>query len=117
MPAIERPRSTAWRRALAETEIAGIQTTLPFHRFVAGEPGFSAAELSTDWVAEHWDGHAEAERAQRLARLAAALGLGALEARDGVLAQRQHGYAARDGSAGPWSVAALEAGVDRWPTT
>ena len=26
-------------RALAETEIAGIQTTLPFHRFVAARPG------------------------------------------------------------------------------
>ena len=103
-------------RALAETEIAGIQTTLPFHRFVAHAPAFIDAELSTDWVGEHWDGHAEAERAQRLARLAAALGLGDVEARDGVLAQRQP-TDAHGGAAGPWSLAALDAGVDRWPAT
>ena len=47
------------RRALDETEVAGIQTTLPFHRFVARHPGFRAGDLSTDWVAEHWDGAAE----------------------------------------------------------
>jgi acetyl/propionyl-CoA carboxylase alpha subunit len=50
------------RRALDETEIAGIQTTLPFHRFVARHQGFRAGELSIDWVAEHWDGAAERAR-------------------------------------------------------
>ena len=30
------------RRALDETEIAGLQTTLPFHRFVARHAGFRA---------------------------------------------------------------------------
>ena len=44
------------RRALDETEIGGIQTTLPFHRFVARDPAFRAGDLSTDWVEEHWDG-------------------------------------------------------------
>ena len=101
-------------RALAETEIAGIQTTLPFHRFVAREPAFANAALSTEWVAEHWDGHGEAERAQRLARLAAALGLPEVQVRPGVLAQRQPGQPANS-SAGPWSTAALEAAGDRWP--
>src|SRR6476660_5273744 len=47
------------RRALDETEVAGIQTTLPFHRFVARHPGFAAGYLSTDWVAAQWDGPAE----------------------------------------------------------
>ena len=102
-------------RALAETEIAGIQTTLPFHRVVAREPSFADAELSTDWVTEHWDGHDEAERAQRLARLAAALGLGELQARLGVLAQRQSGVAPSQSEREAWSAAALEAAVDRWP--
>jgi 3-methylcrotonyl-CoA carboxylase alpha subunit len=101
-------------RALAETEIAGIQTTLPFHRFVARAPAFVDAELSTEWVTEHWDGHAEAERAQRLARLAAALGLPELRKRPGVLAQRHPGDPATRGG-GAWSAAALEAAVDRWP--
>jgi acetyl/propionyl-CoA carboxylase alpha subunit len=101
-------------RALTETEIAGIQTTLPFHRFVAREPSFADADLSTDWVTEHWDGPDEAERAQRLARLAAALGLGELQARLGVLAQRQPSPAP-SGDGGAWSTAALEAAADRWP--
>jgi acetyl/propionyl-CoA carboxylase alpha subunit len=102
-------------RALAETEVAGIQTTLPFHRFVARAPSFVEAALSTEWVAEHWDGHAEAERAQRLARLAAALGLAEMQDRPGVLAQRQAAESARGG--GAWPAAALEAAVDRWPAT
>ena len=38
------------RRALDETEIAGIQTTLPFDRFVARHPGFRAGDLSIEWV-------------------------------------------------------------------
>ena len=38
------------RRALDETEIAGIQTTLPFHRFVARHAGFRAGDLSIGWV-------------------------------------------------------------------
>ena len=61
------------RRALAETEIGGIQTTLPFHRFVAGHQAFEAAELSTGWVGDWWDGPAEFGRAARLAQLAAGL--------------------------------------------
>ena len=47
------------RRALDETEVAGIQTTLPFHRFVARHAGFRAGDLSIDWVADEWDGPAE----------------------------------------------------------
>ena len=102
-------------RALAETEIAGIQTTLPFHRFVAHAPSFADAALSTAWVAEHWVGHGEAERAQRLARLAAALGLHAVQATPGVLAQRHRAAVRIPGDGGTWSTAALEAAVDRWP--
>jgi acetyl/propionyl-CoA carboxylase alpha subunit len=105
------------KRALGETEVAGIQTTLPFHRFVATSASFASGELSTDWVGEHWDGQAEAERAQRLARVAAALGFAQLQGRPCVLAQRQAGNSAPTGVAGAseWSRAALEAAVDRWP--
>src|SRR6476469_5982451 len=51
------------RLALDETELAGIQTTLPFHRFVARDASFASAELSTDWVEGHWDGETEREKA------------------------------------------------------
>ncbi len=44
-------------RALEEVEITGIQTTLPFHRFVAAHEGFKAGRLSTGWVAEEWGRH------------------------------------------------------------
>ena len=102
--------------ALRETEIAGIQTTLPFHRFVADHPAFKAAELSTGWVADHWDGPAAAARAGRLAQLVG--GLAVAPTRAGAKARDREGdrdnrSEVRDGSA--WARAALEAGVDRWP--
>jgi acetyl/propionyl-CoA carboxylase alpha subunit len=41
-------------RALDETTITGIQTTLPFHRYVAADPRFRSADLSIAWVDEEW---------------------------------------------------------------
>ncbi|MGZ8513799.1 MAG: acetyl-CoA carboxylase biotin carboxylase subunit [Candidatus Limnocylindrales bacterium] len=61
------------RRALDETEIAGVQTTLPFHRFVVRHPAFVEGALSTGWVGDWWDGPAELRRAVRSAMLAAGL--------------------------------------------
>ena len=125
--------------ALVETEVAGIQTTLPFHRQVARHPGFRAGDLSTGWVAEHWDGAAAAEEAGRLAQIAAALAVGtdATAAGPGTPdngrdASWARGWArgwaggsaggGRDGwedppdGASSWAESALEAMVDRWPT-
>ena len=110
--------------ALLETEIAGIQTTLPFHRFVADHPAFRAAELSTGWVADHWDGPPAAARAGRLAQLVGGLaaawtktgagGRDGRDARDGREPRnRREARDGRDGSA--WAREALEAAVDRWP--
>jgi acetyl/propionyl-CoA carboxylase alpha subunit len=107
--------------ALRATEIAGIQTTLPFHRFVADHAGFRAGELSTGWVADHWDGPAAAEGASRLAQVAAALAPastrrlaspGDVPVQGGDRARSREGNG-RDGAA--WAEAALEAGIDRWP--
>jgi len=118
--------------ALAATEVAGIQTTLPFHRFVAGHPGFRAGEVSTGWVGEHWDGPAAASEAGALARLAAATsvaasgwfplatGQGARTSRPAVAAVGgwpTSGEEASDDGSGSWADAALEAMVDRWPAT
>jgi acetyl-CoA carboxylase biotin carboxylase subunit len=105
-------------RALGETEIAGIQTTLPFHRFVARDPSFRSADLSTGWVVERWDGPAEAERAQRLARLAAALAwrTTALAPAARVPAGPGPSAPARARPAdAAWAASALEDGTDRWP--
>ena len=72
--AADRPTAIArLRRALDEVEVGGLQTTLPFHRFVARHPSFLAGDLSTGWVDDHWDGPAERAPAVRRALLAAGL--------------------------------------------
>ena len=108
------------RRALDETEISGIQTTLPFHRFVAVDPSFRTGSLSTGWVGEHWDGPGQREAAARVAQLAA--GLHAVEASSpGIagagasVAGRARTVAAPEHNDGRWYRAGLEAAVDRWP--
>jgi acetyl/propionyl-CoA carboxylase alpha subunit len=99
------------RRALDETEIAGIQTTLPFHRFVARHDGFRAGVLSTDWVAETWDGPAERGRH--------------LEAAAQAAVQAVHGPGLRSGPSTPtvavgtdangWAAVGRAEATDRWP--
>lgn len=55
-------------RALREVRVGGVQTTLPFHLWLADEPGFMRADLRTDFVALHW----EPEKLRSEARAAAA---------------------------------------------
>ncbi len=96
------------RRALDETEIAGIQTTLPFHRFVARHAGFRAGDVSTDWVAEHWDGPADRARAVGAAANAAAM--------DQAAATRALvPGSGRPDEASDWAAAARAESIDRWP--
>ncbi len=108
------------RSALDEVEVTGIQTTLPFHRYVCRHPSFLAGELSTDWVDEHWDGVGERVAAVRLAQLAA--GLGELTYRGGLAelaAAGGPGPASGDGevrtSRSAWSSAGRVTAADRWP--
>ena len=95
-----------------EVEIGGIQTTLPFHRFVARDPSFRAGELSTGWVAEHYDGPAELRRALRTAKLAA--GLEAIDSRPRAAPGRLD-VAAGPESDGRWRAAGRADTIDRWP--
>jgi acetyl/propionyl-CoA carboxylase alpha subunit len=122
------------RRALDETEVGGIQTTLPFHRHVVRDPSFLAAELSTGWVDEHWDGpQARAQAVHQALRAAAiAAGLGAADAvapaiaarpgaTDAATPARAHpegSIADRDGRqvGSPWRLAGLVEAIDRWPS-
>ncbi len=101
------------RRALDETEIAGLQTTLPFHRFVARHEGFRAGELSIDWVAEHWDGPAERSGSAPAAAAAAATAIAT-----GVVAasnSRAQEAASQDRTAPGWGSVAHSESIDRWP--
>ena len=108
----DRPGAIArMRRALDEVRVSGIQTTLPFDRALMRDPDFLAGHaLSTDWVAERWDGSAE-----RAAALERAVQLAA-QAVPSVRAN-----AARPGEASlhkdvtGWSAAGRRAAVDRWP--
>jgi acetyl/propionyl-CoA carboxylase alpha subunit len=106
------------RRALDETEIAGIQTTLPFDRFVAGHPGFRAGDLSIEWVAEAWDGAADRARHAQAAAEAAARAVAA--GRVSSAAPAPATPTTPGGSAGApaetaWAVAARHDATDRWP--
>jgi len=56
-------------RALDETVVGGIQTTLPFHRFIVADATFRAGPPSIDWVDRTW---AEALTGGREAALEAA---------------------------------------------
>jgi acetyl/propionyl-CoA carboxylase alpha subunit len=108
------------RRALDEAEIAGIQTTLPFHRFVSRDESFRAGDLSTGWVGEHWDGPGEFRRAAASAQLAA--GLAALDgamAAGGFVAASAAPAAPAKGSPGAhdgrWRRSGVDQAADRWP--
>src|SRR6266550_9109798 len=43
------------RRALAEYQVIGVSTTLPFARWLMENPRFIKGDMSTDFVAEEWD--------------------------------------------------------------
>jgi acetyl/propionyl-CoA carboxylase alpha subunit len=118
------------RRALDETEVAGIQTTLPFHRFVARHDGFRAGEQSIEWVAKEWDGAADRARYAATAGEAAARAV----ARGALTTDAQRspsaGQPADHVPSGPrldpavprpaedgWAAAARDEAVDRWPTS
>jgi acetyl/propionyl-CoA carboxylase alpha subunit len=68
------------RRALAETRIAGVQTTVPFHRWLFERDEFNdetGAGLSTDLIARTWEpAPLVAAAALRAAELAALASLG-----------------------------------------
>jgi acetyl/propionyl-CoA carboxylase alpha subunit len=99
------------RRALDETLITGIQTTLPFHHALVRDDAFRDARLSTDWVAERWDGPGSRARARRVAAVAA--GLAHLE---GETRADGDPPAPEDSAVrAPWRSAARRSAVDRWP--
>jgi acetyl/propionyl-CoA carboxylase alpha subunit len=111
-------------RALDETEIGGVQTTLPFHRFVAGSAAFRAGDLSTDFVADHWDG--PASRATAVRRALLAVGLAAFEPSPGddPGLDRGAGPAGRrppasapgaTGRKSAWRSDGRATAIDRWP--
>jgi acetyl/propionyl-CoA carboxylase alpha subunit len=115
------------RRALEETEIGGVQTTLPFDRFVVRDPSFRAGELSTGWVPDHWDGPGERAGAVRKALLAAAVAAIGRGPGDGPrdrgarledirpAATYERDRTGRRSDPTRWRTSGLVASNDRWP--
>ena len=107
------------RRALGEVEVTGVQTTLPFHRFVASAASFGTADLSTGWVASAWDPHVRELRDRALheaAAIAAAVARGEVSARYGthVLAPGP-GSGPADSERSPWRSSGRSRALRRWP--
>ncbi|HEX5450870.1 MAG TPA: biotin carboxylase N-terminal domain-containing protein [Candidatus Limnocylindrales bacterium] len=93
------------RRALDEVVVSGLQTTLPFDRWLVRHPAFERAELATDFVDRHWH-PAEAVRSAAARAARAAIQASASADVPGV------------SPAWPrtaWRGAALREGIDRWP--
>ena len=101
------------RRALAEVVVSGIQTTLPFDLALLDDPAFAEADgslLSTDWVAERWDGAADRERVAQVAAIAA---VAAATGPDAPLSLRKDDQPPNTIRA--WRAAGRATAVDRWP--
>jgi acetyl/propionyl-CoA carboxylase alpha subunit len=98
-------------RALDETEIGGVQTTIPFHRAVARSGTFRRGELSTGWVEGNWNG--EAARAEAVRR--ALLSAGLVAVADGIGASAAAGAPAAAPTRDGWRQGGRSEGVDRWP--
>ena len=106
------------RRALDETEVGGVQTTLPFHRVVARSDAFRDGRLSTGWVEEHWDG--TAARADAVRRALLACGLTSIAAGPAPAGMRASEALPWDGGPQPshgsgWRRSGRADGADRWP--
>jgi acetyl/propionyl-CoA carboxylase alpha subunit len=113
------------RRSLDEVEITGIQTTIPFHRFVARHAGFRAGAISTDWVEDHWTPSVAEDRAAALdvAVVAAAYVAARSRRSSGSLADpsldgRGEGRVSLRKDTDPvdgWARTGRERAIDRWP--
>ncbi len=109
---VDRPNAIArLGQALDEAEITGIQTTLPFHRFVAAHEGFRSGELSTGWVAEEWDAAVGGIRQKALETAVVA---GATAAGGAAQAPEAPPRPTADLPDG-WRLTAREDALDRWP--
>ena len=99
------------RRALDETTVTGIQTTLPFDRRLVRDQAFLDGDvLSTDWVAERWDG--PADRAVLLEIAATAAARADLGASIGTASSlRKDGPTTVDA----WRDSGRARAIDRWP--
>ena len=101
-------------RALDETVVTGIQTTLPFHRWLAADPGVRESPLAIDWVDSHW---ADAMAGPRSAALDVAMRLAAATAalRDPARPSSASGGGGLATAPSRWVADGRARTLDRWP--
>jgi acetyl/propionyl-CoA carboxylase alpha subunit len=87
------------RRAVRETVIAGLSTSLSFHAHALADPDFAAGHYDTGFVASHWPPKAPPELEATAATAAALVA---------VLASRSRAVHPQNGVATAWSRAARE---------
>jgi acetyl-CoA/propionyl-CoA carboxylase biotin carboxyl carrier protein len=104
----DRPMAIArLARAIDEWETGGIQTTLPFHRWLVRHPAFTNADLRTDLVARDWEPGPLREAAGRVAAAAVAA---AMATGDGTAGPERGTDRSPDG----WTQAARREATERW---
>lgn len=114
------------RRAVAEMETGGIQTTLPFHAWLLAHPAFVAGQMRTDLVDRDWDGGPLRSCAARLAMEAVAQAIGSSglssgspsplsHATDGPGANQPVGRLSDPTATDAWTRAARREATERWP--
>jgi acetyl/propionyl-CoA carboxylase alpha subunit len=99
------------RRALDEVVVTGIQTTLPFDRRLVRDEAFcreDGSALSTDWVAERWDGAAARASVRQTAAVAAASAADEVPSMSPSL-RKDSGARSR------WAERGRHVATDRWP--
>ena len=106
------------RRAVADLEAGGLQTTQPFHTWLLDHPAFRDADLRTDLVDRDWE--PEGTRMAAAQRGAEAVALHVWSGLDGVPATAgPHGWPPEtvpgDDAAASWRMAGLRAATERWP--
>jgi acetyl/propionyl-CoA carboxylase alpha subunit len=107
-------------RALDETTVAGIQTTLPFHRHIAADSTFRAGPPSIDWVDRTW---ADSLVSGREGALEAARWVAAATAASRRAGRAAPGRAAPGRAAGPsparstraWTLDGRRRAIEGWP--
>jgi acetyl/propionyl-CoA carboxylase alpha subunit len=99
------------KRALDEFEVVGLQTTIPFHRWLLRLPSFVSAALRTDLVDREWAPGPQREEAARRAASVAALAT-----RNGGTGRRvAGGEVPAAQSIDPWTVVGRREATERWP--
>lgn len=116
--AADRPAALArLRRALDEWETGGVQTTLPFHRWLVRHPAFVSADLRTDLVARDWaPGSIREAAARRAADLVAAAAGSAPTNSSSSPGAADGGQPVTSAVAtDPWTAAGRREATERWP--